>query len=99
MDVGIQVLVLAWIVLFAASLQWGRTTNRGASIVTWLLLTFVSWWIEFALAFIALHTILFELGRPAAIALAVVTLLVMALTPAAWAFALRAWNHSGSVHG
>jgi hypothetical protein len=99
MDFGIQLLVLVWIVLFAASLQWGRTTNRGASVVTWLGLTFVTWWVEFALAFIALHTILFALGREAAIVLAVATLVVMAITPAAWALALRAWNHSRSVHG
>lgn len=99
MDVGIQVMVLGWIVLFAASLQWGRTTNRGASIVTWLCLTFVAWWVEFALAFVALHTILFELGREAAIVLAIVTLLVMALTPAALALGLRAWSHSRSAHG
>jgi hypothetical protein len=98
MDVGIQVLALAWIVLLAASLQWARVTNRGASIATWLGLTVVTWWLEFVLAFIALHTILFSLGRGAAVVVAIAALVMMSLTPVAWAYGLRHWNNRPSAH-
>ena len=98
MDVGIQVLVLGWIVLFAVTLQWGRATNRGASIATWLGLTVVSWWLEAVFAFFVLHTILFSLGREAAIVTAIVTIAVMSLTPVAWAYGLRYWNKHRSAH-
>jgi hypothetical protein len=99
MDVGIQVLVLGWIVLFAAGLQWARVTNRGASVATWFGLTAVTWWFEFVVAFIALHTVLFSLGREAAMALAIVTLAVFTVTPVAWAYGLRHWHKARSAHG
>lgn len=97
-DVGLQVLVLLWIVLFAVTLQWGRVTNRGASIATWLGLTVVSWWFEAVFAFLALHAVLFELGREAAVVLAIVLIVVMSLTPVAWAYGLRYRNKHRSAH-
>lgn len=98
MDVGIQVLVLLWIVLIVVALQWGRVTNRGASFATWFGLTFVTWWLELLFAFFALHTILFSLGREAAVVVSIATLVVMALTPVAWAYGLRRWNRYRSAH-
>jgi hypothetical protein len=98
MDVGIQVLVLLWIVLLAVTLQWGRVTNRGASIATWLGLTVVSWWIEAVSAFLALHAVLFSLGREAAIVVAIATIAIMSLTPVALAYGLRYWNRRRSAH-
>lgn len=98
MDVGIQVLVLMWIVLFAVALQWARVTNRGASIATWLGLTVVTWWFELIFAFLALHTILFSLGREAAIVVAIATVAIMSLTPVAWAYGLRHWRRYRSTH-
>ena len=88
MDVVIQVLVLIWIVLFVAALQWVRVAGRGASIATWLGLTAASWWAEFAIAFVALHAILFSLGREAAVVALVVTVAIMTSTPVAWAYGL-----------
>ncbi len=93
MDVIIQVLVLTSIVLFfAVTLRWGLVKSRGASIATWLGLTAVSWWVEVAFAFFVLHAILFSLGREAAQVVSVVTVVIMALTPAAWAYGLGHWS-------
>jgi len=98
MDVGIQVLVLMWIVLFAVTLQWARVTNRGASVAAWLGLTFVSWWFEAIFAFFAVNMTLFSFGREAAIVVALATVAVMSLTPVAWAYGLRRWSRYRSSH-
>lgn len=92
MDIVIQVLVLMWIVLFVVTLNWSRVNNRGASIATWLILTIVTWWIEAAIAFFTLHAVLFSMGRDVAIAVAILTVAIMTLTPAAWAYGLSQWN-------
>lgn len=94
MDVGIQVLFLIWIVLLVVTLLWGHATNRGASIAAWLGLTLVSWWIEFVVAFVALHAALFSLGREAVIVLALLLGGIIALTPVAWAYVLSHRNKS-----
>ncbi len=98
MDVVMQVLVLIWIVLLVVALRWARVTGRGASVASWLGLTAVSWWVEFAVAFLALHAILFSLGREAAIVALIVTVAVMALTPVAWAYRLGHGNRERSAH-
>ena len=97
MDVGIQVLVLMWIVLFAVTLQWARVTNRGASVAVWLGLTIVSWWFEAIFAFFAVNLTYFEMGQQAAIVAAILTVAIMSLTPVAWAYALRRWNKRRSA--
>lgn len=97
MDVVMQVLVLIWIVLFVVALQWARVAGRGASVATWLGLTAVSWWVEFAIAFFALHGILFWLGREAAVVALIVTVAIMTLTPVAWAYGLGHRNKDRSA--
>lgn len=97
MDVGIQALVLSWIVLVVITLQWGRVTNRGASIATWLGLTVVTWWLEAMAAFFALHAVLFTLGREAAVVTAIAVVAIVALTPVAWAYGLRYWTKRRSA--
>jgi len=92
MDVGIQVLALMWIVLLAVALQWGRVTNRGASIATWIGLTVVTWWFVLVGAFFALNITLFSLGREVAVIAAIVVLVILAATPVAWAYGLRYWH-------
>jgi hypothetical protein len=92
MDVGIQVLALMWIVLLAVALQWGRVTNRGASLVTWIALTVVTWWFELLGAFVALNVTLFSFGREVALIAAIAMLVIMAATPVAWAYGLRSWH-------
>jgi hypothetical protein len=91
MDVGILVLVLGWIVLVAVALQWGRVTNRGASVLTWVGLTLVTWCIEVFFAFSLPYIILFTFGGDAARAVMIATVVVMAVTPVAWAYGLRYW--------
>jgi hypothetical protein len=98
MDVVMQVLVLIWIVLVVVALQWARIAGRGASIATWLGLTVVSWWVEFAIAFVAIHAILFSLGREPAVVALIVTVAIMALTPLTWAYGLGQWNKDRSTH-
>ncbi len=88
MDVVIQLLVLLWIVLFVVTLQWSHVRSRGASVATWLGLIVISWWLEIAIAFIALHAILFSVGREVAALVALVILTIITLTPASWAYGL-----------
>jgi hypothetical protein len=97
MDVGIQVLVLLWIVFFAVSIHWARVANRGASVAAWLGLTIVSWWLEAMFAFFAVNVVLFSLGREAAVVVAIVTVVIVTLTPLAWAYGLRHWNEHRSA--
>lgn len=98
MDVGIQVLILVWIVLLVVTLQWGRSKGRGANLATWAGMTVVAWWLEFVVAFVALHAILFALGREVTAVVIVVTLGVMTLTPAACAHVLSNWNRARTAH-
>lgn len=97
MDVGIQVLVLMWIVFLAVAIQWGRTANRGASVATWLGLTIVTWWFELIFAFFAIHAVLFEVGREAAQILGIAVIAIISMTPVAWAYGLRYWNRHRSA--
>jgi hypothetical protein len=89
--------VLLWIVLFVVILQWSHLTSRGASVATWLGLTIISWWLEIAVAFFALHAILFSLGREVAILVGILTIAIMTLTPAAWAYGLSRRNRHHTV--
>ena len=98
MDVGIQVLILVWIVLLVITLQWGRSKGRGANLATWAGMTVVAWWVEFVVAFVALHAILFTLGREVTAVVIVMTIGVMTLTPAACAHVLSTWNRARAAH-
>lgn len=98
MDVGIQVLILAWIVVFVLTLQWARVKGRGASIATVVGLTVVAWWLEFIVAFFALHAILFSLGREVTAVVIALTVVVMTLTPAICAQGLSHWTRTRSAH-
>jgi hypothetical protein len=98
MDAVVLVVVLMWMVFFALTLRWARITSPGASIATWLGLTVVTWAIEFAVAFITLHAILFLFDREAAIVASIVSVAIMTLTPAALMFGLGYWNTHRSVH-
>ena len=104
MDVGIQVLVLAWIVLLVVILQWSRLSNRGVginrgiSIATWIGLTAVTWWFEVTVAFVALHAVLFSLGREATVVAVIVAIAVIVATPVAWWYGLGRWNKHRSAH-
>jgi hypothetical protein len=98
MDVGIQVLILAWILLMVVILQWSRLSNRGVSVATWLALTIVTWWLELTIAFVALHAILFSVGREATAVAIVTTAAIMVATPVAWAWGLGRWNKHRSAH-
>jgi hypothetical protein len=97
MDVGIQILVLMWIVLVVVALQWGRTTNRGVSLAAWIGLTVVTWWFELIFAFFAVNAILFALGREVALVVLIAILILLAATPVAWAYGLRYWHRHRSA--
>ena len=98
MDVGIQVLILVWIVLLVITLQWGRSKGRGANLATWAGMTVVAWWLEFVVAFVALHLILFSLGREVTAVVIVITVGVMTVTPAVCAHLLSYWNKIRTAH-
>ena len=97
MDAVVVVLVLVWIVFLAVTLLLARVNSPGASIATWLGLTVVSWFVEFGIAFLAVHAILFSLGREAALVLSLGAAAVVTLTPVAWAYGLGRWNKGRSA--
>ena len=97
-DVFFIAIGLAWIVFFVVALLWGRSNNRGVSLVAWLGLTFVAWCVEAFAAFFVVYGIYFVLGRPAAIVAAIATIVVMALTPLAMAYGLRYWTKYRAAH-
>jgi hypothetical protein len=98
MDVLVQVLILIWIVLLVVTLSWAHVTSRGASFAALLGLTAVSLWLEFIIAFVAVHAILFTLGREAASVVIILTVAAMTLTPAFWAVVLGRWRKSHAAH-
>jgi hypothetical protein len=97
-EMSILILVLLWIVAFVGTLLWAGAKSRGASIMTWLGLTVVSWSVEFLVAFVALNAIYFSLGREAVIVGFIALGAIVIMTPLAWAYGLNHWNKYRAAH-
>jgi hypothetical protein len=90
------VILVEGIVGLVAWLALGSRGGRGARIAAWIGLVTLSLWCGSALAFVALHLLLFTWGPPAAVAGALVTTVLMVLMPFGWAIVVR---HHGRPDG
>ena len=77
--------VVALILWFA----FGSKGGRGARFAAWLGLCTLTLWVGSAIAFVALHLLLFSLGNAAVIAGVIVTTVFMLLMPFGWWIVVR----------
>ena len=68
-------------------------------IAPWLALTILTMFIEFVVLFIATYGLLFFVGREAATVGLVVSAIILAVTPVAWALILRRRAHGTAAQG
>jgi hypothetical protein len=97
--VGILLGVLVWLAVLGAALFYAPGGGGRANFGTWLVLSGLTVVVEFIVAFLALHALLFGLGTGAASVGIVVAVVVLAATPIAWAIVLRRRAHRDSAHG
>lgn len=88
-QVGILLAVLLLLERLAAARGWGGLSAAGVPLLTWLVFTAMALWCEAALAFVAVHALLFALGTDAAGIGLVATGLVLVATPFVTAFLIR----------
>ena len=77
--------IVAVVVWFAL----GSKGGTGARVAAWLGLVTLTLWCGSAVAFVALHLLLFNFGTEAAVAGAVATTVFMVLMPFGWALVVR----------
>jgi len=63
----------------------GRTLSLA---VTWFVVSTLSVWCVYVMAFVAVHALLFTLGQPAAVAGLALSVLLVAAVPIVWAFVI-----------
>ena len=83
--------VVALIIWFA----WGSKGGRGARFAAWLGLCTLTLWVGSALAFVALHLLLFSFGNGAVIAGVIATTLFMLLMPFGWWYLISRRSDAG----
>ncbi len=66
-------------------------------IAPWLALTALTMAVEFIVLFIATYGLLFAFGREAAMVGVVVSVIILAATPVAWALVLRKRAHNAAA--
>ena len=79
-------IMVVWLVY---ELRQGNVEGSAALFGTWIALTIVSIGVEFGVAFVVVHTLLFALGTTAAGVGLVATGVVVFATPVAWALVIR----------
>lgn len=77
--------IVAVVVWFAM----GSRGGTGARVAAWLGLVTLTLWCGSAVAFVAIHLLLFNFGTEAAVAGAVATTVFMVLMPFGWALVIR----------
>jgi len=96
---------LVWLLVVGAALLRVPGGGVRSLIAPWLALTVLTLAVEFIALFIATYGLLFTLGREAATVGVVVSVIILGVTPVAWAFVLRKRAHrpaardSAAAHG
>ena len=81
--------VLLWLLLLAVALQQGRPAGAGGRVATWLVLTALTMACGFMAAFVAVHALLFTLGRGAALVGLIASAAILTYVPVACGRVIR----------
>jgi hypothetical protein len=87
---------------FVVALVWfanGWEAPRPVVVATWFVLSTLTMWCGFVVAFVAVHALLFTLGTEAAWIGVLGGLAFMLATPIAWAMVIRRQSHHPAAHG
>jgi hypothetical protein len=88
-QVGLLLAVLLLLERLATARGWGGLSAAGVPVLTWLVFTAMALWCEAALAFVAVHALLFALGTDVAGIGLILTGVVLVATPFATAYLVR----------
>ena len=89
--------ILIWLLVVGAALMRVPGGGVRSLIAPWLALTALTMAVEFIVLFIATYGLLFAFGREAAMVGVVVSVIILALTPVAWALVLRKRAHNAAA--
>ena len=88
--------ILIWLLVVGAALT--RVPGGVRSLIApWLALTLLTMAIEFIVLFIATYGLLFFISKEAAMVGVVISVIILALTPVAWALVLRKRAHEAAA--
>ena len=76
----------------------GRPVGTGALVATWLVLTGLTLWCGYVLAFVVVHALLFTFGSDVALVGLVVSAAFLIATPIAWGLLLRRQSRAAAQH-
>jgi hypothetical protein len=87
---------------FVVALVWianGWEAPRPLAVATWVVLSALTMWCGFVVAFVAVHALLFTLGTEAAWIGVLGCVAFLLVTPIAWAMVIRRQSHHPAAHG
>ncbi len=91
-------LVEGLVVAFVNNVSGGHTPPLLGPLATWSVLTALTVWCVYLIAFVGVHALLFTFGTEAAWVGVIVTAVVLIATPFAWALLIRRQTHH-PAHG
>jgi hypothetical protein len=95
---GIQFLILL-LLLLLVGIATTRQMGAGTLVASWIVLSALTMWCEYIVAFAGVHALLFMVGREAAAVGFVLATAVLVGTPIGWAVYLRRRAHHVHAHG
>ena len=98
-SVEVLVAILVWLTVVGALLMRVPGGGGRSLVAPWLALTLLTMFIEFVVLFIATYGLLFFVGSEAATVGLVVSAMILAVTPVAWALILRRRAHRAAARG
>jgi len=96
-NVEVLAAILIWLLVVGAALSRVPGGGMRSLIAPWLALTLLTMGVEFIALFIFTYGLLFTLGPGAATAGVVISGVILAATPVAWALVLRRRAHSSAT--
>lgn len=96
-SLGILLAILVWLLVVGAAMMRVPGGGIRSLIAPWLALTVLTLAVLFIVLFIATYGLLFTLGKEAATIGVVVSAIILAATPVAWALVLRKRAHSAAA--
>ena len=98
-SLAVLLAILFWLLVLGAALMRVPGGGIRSMIAPWLALTLLTVACEFIALFIITYGLLFTLGTGAATVGVVISALILAATPVAWALLFRRRAHASAAHG